>query len=50
VGKEDLAILEANKLGIPVVAVVDTNCSPKGVTTSSRATMTPPAPSRFTAT
>jgi small subunit ribosomal protein S2 len=33
VGKEDLAILEASKLGIPVVAVVDTNCSPKGVTT-----------------
>ncbi|MCX7889163.1 MAG: 30S ribosomal protein S2 [Rhodobacteraceae bacterium] len=32
VGKEDLAILEANKLGIPVVGVVDTNCSPKGVT------------------
>ena len=32
VGKEDLAVLEANKLGIPVVAVVDTNCSPKGVT------------------
>lgn len=32
VGKEDLAILEAGKLGIPVVAVVDTNCSPKGVT------------------
>ncbi|MBI1217918.1 MAG: 30S ribosomal protein S2 [Rhodobacteraceae bacterium] len=31
VGKEDLAILEAQKLGIPVVAVVDTNCSPKGV-------------------
>jgi small subunit ribosomal protein S2 len=31
VGKEDLAILEASKLGIPVVAVVDTNCSPKGV-------------------
>ncbi|MCC7319581.1 MAG: 30S ribosomal protein S2 [Rubellimicrobium sp.] len=31
VGKEDLAIKEANKLGIPVVAVVDTNCSPKGV-------------------
>jgi small subunit ribosomal protein S2 len=30
-GKEDLAITEANKLGIPVVAVVDTNCSPKGV-------------------
>ena len=32
VGKESLAVLEANKLGIPVVAVVDTNCSPKGVT------------------
>lgn len=32
VGKEDLAIQEAGKLGIPVVAVVDTNCSPKGVT------------------
>ncbi|BAQ69116.1 30S ribosomal protein S2 [Rhodovulum sulfidophilum] len=31
VRKEDLAILEARKLGIPVVAVVDTNCSPDGV-------------------
>jgi small subunit ribosomal protein S2 len=31
VNKEDLAIAEANKLGIPVVAVVDTNCSPTGV-------------------
>ena len=31
VNKEDLAIAEANKLGIPVVAVVDTNCSPEGV-------------------
>ncbi len=31
VNKEDLAILEAQKLGIPVVAVVDTNSSPKGV-------------------
>ena len=31
VNKEDLAILEAQKLGIPVVAVVDTNCPPKGV-------------------
>ena len=30
-GKEDLAILEARKLGIPVVAVVDTNSSPAGV-------------------
>lgn len=32
VGKEDLAILEAQKLGIPVVGIVDTNNSPKGVT------------------
>jgi small subunit ribosomal protein S2 len=31
VSKEDLAILEAKKLGIPVVAVVDTNCAPEGV-------------------
>ncbi len=31
VNKEDLAILEAKKLGIPVVAIVDTNASPKGV-------------------
>ncbi len=26
--KEDIAVTEANKLGIPVVAVVDTNCDP----------------------
>ena len=31
VNKEALAIAEAKKLGIPVVAVVDTNCSPDGV-------------------
>jgi small subunit ribosomal protein S2 len=31
VSKEDLAILEAKKLGIPVVAIVDTNCAPEGV-------------------
>ncbi len=31
VKKEALAVAEANKLGIPVVAVVDTNCSPAGV-------------------
>ena len=31
VNKEALAILEAKKLGIPVVAIVDTNCSPKGI-------------------
>ncbi|WP_412509413.1 30S ribosomal protein S2 [Roseovarius sp. SYSU LYC5161] len=31
VKKESLAVAEAKKLGIPVVAVVDTNCSPAGV-------------------
>jgi small subunit ribosomal protein S2 len=31
VRKEDLAIAEANKLGIPVVGIVDTNCSPDGI-------------------
>ena len=31
VKKEALAVAEANKLGIPVIAVVDTNCSPAGV-------------------
>jgi len=31
VDHEDIAIREANKLGIPVVAIVDTNCSPEGV-------------------
>jgi small subunit ribosomal protein S2 len=31
VGHEYIAVAEANKLNIPVVAVVDTNCSPDGV-------------------
>jgi small subunit ribosomal protein S2 len=31
VNKEDLAIAEAKKLGIPVVAIVDTNCPPDGI-------------------
>jgi small subunit ribosomal protein S2 len=31
VGHEMIAIQEAKKLGIPVVAVVDTNCSPEGI-------------------
>ena len=31
VGHENIAIHEAQKLGIPVVAVVDTNCSPDGI-------------------
>jgi len=30
--KEDLAVAEANKLGIPVVAVLDSNSDPRGVT------------------
>ena len=29
--RETLAITEANKLGIPVIAVVDSNCAPEGV-------------------
>ncbi len=31
VGHEDIALREARKLGIPVVAIVDTNCSPEEV-------------------
>lgn len=31
VRKEALAVAEANKLGIPVVGIVDTNCSPAGI-------------------
>jgi len=31
VGHERIALNEAKKLGIPVVAIVDTNCSPDGV-------------------
>ena len=31
VRKEEIAVAEANRLGIPVVAVVDTNCSPDGI-------------------
>ena len=30
--KEQLAIKEARRLGIPVVAIVDTNCDPDGIT------------------
>lgn len=29
--KEEIAVKEANRLNIPVVAIVDTNCSPEGV-------------------
>ena len=31
VKKEEIAVAEANRLGIPIVAVVDTNCSPDGI-------------------
>jgi small subunit ribosomal protein S2 len=31
VGHERIAVHEAQKLGIPVVAIVDTNCSPDGI-------------------
>lgn len=31
VGHEDIAVKEARKLGIPVVGVVDTNCSPNDI-------------------
>jgi small subunit ribosomal protein S2 len=31
VRKEEIAVKEANRLGIPIVAVDDTNCSPEGI-------------------
>ena len=31
VDHEDIAVREARKLGIPVVAIIDTNCSPDGI-------------------
>ncbi|MDW8303319.1 MAG: 30S ribosomal protein S2 [Acidobacteriota bacterium] len=31
VKKEEIAVREANRMGIPIVAVVDTNCSPEGI-------------------
>ena len=31
VSHEDIAVKEARKLGIPVIAIVDTNCSPDGI-------------------
>ncbi len=30
--KEDIAVKEAQRLGLPVAAIVDTNCDPKGIT------------------
>jgi small subunit ribosomal protein S2 len=31
VRKEEIAVAESNRLNIPIVAVVDTNCSPEGI-------------------
>jgi small subunit ribosomal protein S2 len=31
VGNEDIAVAEAKRLGIPVVGIVDTNCSPENI-------------------
>ena len=41
--KERIAVSEARKLHIPIVAIVDTNCDPMRSTTSSPATTTPSA-------
>jgi hypothetical protein len=44
--KEAIAVAEAQRMGIPIVAVVDTNCNPEASPTRSPATTTPSAPSR----
>jgi small subunit ribosomal protein S2 len=44
--KEHLAVDEARKLGIPIVAILDTNCDPTRSTTRSPATTTRSARSR----
>ena len=31
IGKEKIAVAEAKRLGIPIVAIVDTNCDPTGI-------------------
>ncbi|MCH7593486.1 MAG: 30S ribosomal protein S2 [Chloroflexi bacterium] len=31
IGKENIAVAEAKRLGIPIVAIVDTNCDPTGI-------------------
>ena len=48
--KESIAIAEARKLDMPVVAIVDSNCDPDGITIPFPAMTTPAAPSPFTAT
>jgi small subunit ribosomal protein S2 len=42
--KERIAVAEARKLGIPIVAIVDTNCDPDELITSFPVTMMPFAP------
>ena len=45
--KEHIAVSEARKLGIPVIAILDTNCDPDEVTrTRSSGTMTTRSPQR----
>jgi small subunit ribosomal protein S2 len=44
--KEHIAVSEARKLGIPVIAILDTNCDPDEVSTRSPATTTRSAVSR----
>jgi len=48
--KEALAIKEANRLKIPVVAILDTNCDPTASPIRCRPTTTPAARSSFIAT
>jgi small subunit ribosomal protein S2 len=43
--KEHIAVQEARKLGIPIVAIVDTNCDPDEVDYIIPATTTRSAPS-----
>ncbi len=40
-GKEHIAVAEANKLGIPVMGLVDTNCDPDPISMSSPVTTMP---------
>ena len=46
--KEALAVAEANKLGIPVIAVLDTNSAPEGIDYPIQVTMMRHAQSRCT--
>ena len=41
VDHEKIAITEANKLGIPVIGIVDTNSNPDGIDYVFPVTMTP---------